>query len=74
MPFRSNLRKIMIEKGVIYEDLQFSANITPRTIARARDERIAGCTLATLEKIAKALQVDVKELFDYLPEESKKRK
>jgi len=65
MPFHSNLGKIMTAKGVTYEDLQFAANTTPRTIARARDERIAGCTLATLAKIAKALDVDVHSLFDY---------
>lgn len=67
MPFRSNLSKIMTEKNVTYEELQFAANITPRTVARARDERIATCTLATLGKIAKALNVDVHSLFTYIP-------
>jgi len=65
MPFRSNLSKIMIAKNVTYEELQFAAKIAPDTVARARDERIAGCTLATLAKIAKALDVDVHSLFDY---------
>lgn len=55
----------MTAKGVTYEDLQFAADITSKTVARARDERIASCTLATLGKIAKALDVDVHSLFDY---------
>ncbi|KAA6204429.1 MAG: XRE family transcriptional regulator [Candidatus Tokpelaia sp.] len=58
----------MTAKNMTYEELQFIAKIAPDTIARARDERIASCTLATLEKIAKALGVDVHSLFDYKAE------
>lgn len=65
MPFRSNLSKIMLEKKITYDDLQFAAKITRQTVARARDERIATCTLATLGKIAKVLNVDVCSLFDF---------
>lgn len=67
MPFRSNIPKIMAEKNMTYDDLQFAADIAPLTVARARDHRIAKCTLTTLEKIAKALNVDVHSLFDYTP-------
>ena len=69
MPFVSNLSDIMKEKGVTYEDLQFLSKVAPDTVARARDERIATCKLLTLEKLAKALDVDINELFKYISEE-----
>lgn len=63
MPFTSNLSRIMKEKNMTYEELQFLSDVAPDTIARARDERIATCKLFTLEKLAKALEVDVNELY-----------
>ena len=71
MPFVSNLGKIMEEKKLTYEELQFLSKVAPDTVARARDERIATCKLLTLEKLAKALEVDVNELFEYVNENSK---
>ena len=60
------LSKIMEEKDMTYEELQFLSKVAPDTVARARDERIATCKLLTLEKLAKALDVDVCSLFSYL--------
>ena len=51
-----------------YEELQFRSNVAPDTVARARDERIATCKLFTLEKLAKALDVHVNDLFEYVNE------
>ena len=68
MPFISNLSKIMKEKNMTYEELQFLSNVAPDTVARARDGRIATCKLFTLEKLAKALDVNVCELFEYVSE------
>ena len=68
MPFISNLSKIMNEKNMTYEELQFLSKVAPDTVARARDERIATCKLLTLEKLAKALDVSVFELFEYISE------
>ncbi|MBQ4616680.1 MAG: helix-turn-helix transcriptional regulator [Mailhella sp.] len=65
MPIISNLSEIMRKKGMTYEELQFLSKVAPDTVARARDERIATCKLATLEKLAVALEVDVCQLFCY---------
>lgn len=65
MSFTSNLGRIMEEKGLTYEELQFISKVAPDTVARAKDERIATCKLFTLEKLASALNVEVKELFDW---------
>ncbi|WP_077071939.1 helix-turn-helix domain-containing protein [Mailhella massiliensis] len=63
MPIVSNLGTIMKSKNLTYEDLQFLSKVAPDTIARARDGRIATCKLATLEKLAMALDVDIHQLF-----------
>ncbi len=65
MSFTSHLSDIMKAKKVTYEDLQYQAKIAPDTIARCCDKRIATCKLETLEKIAHALRVDVKDLFSF---------
>lgn len=71
MPIISNLGTIMKKKNITYEDLQLLSQVAPDTIARARDGRIATCKLATLEKLATALDVDVCQLFRHVssPEE-----
>ena len=66
MPFISNISRIMEERDMTYEELQFLSKVAPDTVARARDERIATCKLLTLEKLAKALDVNVAELFEYI--------
>lgn len=58
----------MEEKGITYEELHNLSKVVPHTITRARNERIAFCKLATLEKLARALGVDVRELFEYIEE------
>ena len=68
MPISSNLGKIMEEKKMTYEELQFLSKVAPDTVARAKDERIATCKLLTLEKLADALDVDVCELFKHVKE------
>ncbi len=66
MPIISNLGKIMEEKKMTYEELQFLSKVAPDTVARARDERIATCKLLTLKKLAEALDVDVCMLFKHV--------
>ena len=63
MPIISNLSKIMDEKKMTYEELQFRSKVAPDTVARAKDERISTCKLLTLEKLADALEVDICSLF-----------
>ncbi len=60
----------MKQQKITYEDLQFHAKIAPDTIARCCDGRIASCKLETLEKIARALRVDVKDLFSFQAHEN----
>ncbi len=65
MSFSSNISKIMADKNMTYEELQYLSKLGPDTIARARDDRISSCKLATLGKIASALNVHVYDLFSY---------
>ena len=66
MPILSNLGKIMEEKGMTYEELQYLSGVAPDTVARAKDERISTCKLLTLEKLADALGVDICLLFRHV--------
>lgn len=66
MPFTSNLGSIMKDKEMTYEELQHISKVAPDTVARARDARIATCKLLTLEKLAKALGVEVCDLFTHV--------
>ena len=68
MLFKSNLPQIMRSKKVTYEMLQGFAQIGPQSVARACDERIETCTLRLLGKIAEALDIQVKDLFDETPQ------
>ena len=67
MPILSKLNDIMSEKQITYEELQYKSKVAPDTIARAKDARIATCKLMTLEKLAKALDVDISAIFKYIP-------
>ena len=71
MPIISNLGKIMEEKKMTYEELQFLSKVAPDTVARAKDERIATCKLFTLKKLADALDVDICQLFEYVRNKEK---
>ena len=63
--FMSNTKKIMKDKGIKAVELIERTGLSSATIAKARqDEGIAECRLSTLGRIAKALEVPVKELFD----------
>lgn len=55
----------MTEKKVTIRQLEKDSGLNNVTILRARkDETIIKCTLETLQKIAHALDVKVKDLFD----------
>ena len=61
----SNVRTIMERQQISIQALCDQTGLSNQTIQRARDERIKSLTLSTLERIAQALGVEVKELFDY---------
>ena len=65
MPFQSNVKKIMKNKKVTIRDVVEDSGLSSATVHKLRDdEGIAECRLSTLGRIAKALGVPIKKLFD----------
>lgn len=63
--FASKIKQIMKERKVTIRDVTGSTGISSSTMAKARDNAgIAECRLSTLGRIANALDVSVKDLFD----------
>ena len=63
--FTSNVKKIMKDKGIKTIPLSEDAGLSSATIAKARsDSRIAEIRLSTLARIATALGVSTKELYE----------
>ena len=60
----SNIKKIMQNKKFSIIHLSSVAALAPQTVERARGPLIRECRLSTLETIAGALDVKVKDLFD----------
>ena len=61
----SNLKNLMKEKKITMKQLEDMTGMSPSTINKARqDDGIAECRLSTLGRIATALGVPVKTLFD----------
>jgi transcriptional regulator with XRE-family HTH domain len=60
---RLRVKEIAKEKGISMGKLSRSADITYRTIQRIYNEPDYVPTIPTLEKIAKALGVNISELF-----------
>jgi DNA-binding Xre family transcriptional regulator len=62
---KSNLERIMKDKKMTIRALEQLSEVNNVTILKARkDTEISRCTLATLEKLAMALDVSVHDLFD----------
>lgn len=64
---KSNVRKIMEAKGVTLRALMEETGLANKTILSARKDDKQGictCTLGTLDRIARALGVSPKDLFD----------
>lgn len=65
----SNIKKIMKDKKIKIRDLS-SAGLSSATLAKARsDDGILECRLSTLARIAAALGVKTKELYEEVEEE-----
>ena len=63
--FTSNVREMMTNKGKTVRDLVKETGMSSRTIQRAvSDETIHKCELGTLGKIADALGVKTKRLYE----------
>lgn len=67
--FKSNVKELMKKKKLTMQTLSEQEGLSSATINRARqDEGIAECRLSTLGRIATALGVSTKKLYE---EESK---
>ena len=65
MAFRSNVKKIMKDTKVTIRDAVEASGLSSATIHKLREnEGITECRLSTLGRIATALGVPVKTLFD----------
>ncbi len=60
--FGANVRKVRKEKGLSQEQLSFKADLH-RTYIGMIERAEKNITLINIEKIANALDVDIKELF-----------
>lgn len=63
----SNIKRLMEERGLSFRGLETLSGVTLKTIHRARQDgeaNIESCTLATLAQLARALGVQVKDLFE----------
>ena len=62
----NKLWKILVDKKMSKADLRKAAGIAPNTMTRLRrDEEV---TLAVLNKICSALEVDIGDIMEFLPD------
>jgi DNA-binding Xre family transcriptional regulator len=67
---RSNVKELMLANGVSIRGLEQATGLSTRTIQNARaDAGVAGCSLSTLDRIARALGCSIHDLFDDDPDQ-----
>lgn len=66
LKFGERVRQLRKEKGLSQEQLAFKAEVH-RTYIGMIERAEKNITLVNIEKIANALEIDLKELFDELP-------
>ena len=59
-----NIRRIRQEKGISQDRLSKEADLALNTVVKIENDESPNPTIDTLEKIANALKVTVKELFN----------
>ena len=62
--FGKNLKKIRLEKGLTQEKVAFSIGVEISQISRI-ERGILNTSISTAEAIAKAIEVPLKDLFDF---------
>ena len=63
--FISNIKIMMKDKKVTIRELVAATGLSSKTLNKARsDSSISECRLSTLGRIAKALEVGTKELYE----------
>lgn len=65
----NKLWKLLVDKKMSKADLRKAAGIAPNTMTRLRrDEEV---TLTVLHKICSTLEVDIGDIMEFLPEETR---
>ena len=63
----NKLWKLLVDKKMSKADMRKAAGIAPNTMTRLRrDDEV---TLSVLQKICKALNVNIGDIMDFVPEE-----
>ncbi len=62
--FGQNLKKLRNEKGLSQEELSYRADLDISQIGRI-ERGVVNTSICVVQKIAKALEVDMKDLFDF---------
>lgn len=68
----SNVKEVMEREGFTIRKMENMTGLTHITILKARSDNIINCKLSTLHTLASAMNVSIKELFDYI--DAKKHK
>ncbi|MFN7911719.1 MAG: helix-turn-helix domain-containing protein [Bacteroidota bacterium] len=61
--FGNNLRELRIKKGLTQEDLAFESELDLTQIGRI-ERGVTNTSISIAYKLAKALKINIKELFD----------
>ena len=69
---RLKIREIAEAKKINMSKLSRMADVNYNTIRAIWDNEMKDVTVSTLEKIARALKVDISELIEVLPDEEQK--
>lgn len=64
MQIKSRVGEWMETRGVTIYALAKEAGVAKETVTRARGEEVEACTIKTLKKLATALGVQIRDLFD----------
>ena len=66
---RIRLKEVLQEKGLSMSMLSHKSQVSFSTISRIINDKKYSPTLNTLERIAKALNVDISDLYEQIPDE-----
>lgn len=69
---RLKIREIAEAKKINMSKLSRMADVNYNTIRAIWDDELKDVTVSTLEKIARALNVDISELIEMLPDEEQR--
>ena len=62
----SKVKEVMEKQGFTIRRMENETGLTHVTILKARSDKIINCKLSTLHTLASAMNVSIKDLFDYV--------